>query len=376
MIYLDNSATTPLDARVLEAMMPWLTTEFGNPSSIHFVGRKARVEIEDARSEIADAIGAHPAEILFTSGGTESNNTVLLSALVYSKLATGAFCSAVEHHSVLDVVARLKEQGAKADVLPVDENGGVILHDDSRVSKAGTLVSVMHVNNETGYLQDMHSVRAAVPDSLLHTDAVQSLGKVDLNVGRFGVDFATMSAHKIGGPKGVGALFVRKGIDFKPIQIGGSQERNRRAGTENVAGIVGFRHAVRYAMTEFSETTNRIASLRQELLTLISQEIPYARINTRIAQSAPHILNISFPNADMIHGESLLQLLDIKGLAVSNGSACVSGSQQASHVLLAMGLSKKEAATAIRISLGSTTTKKDIHGAVTILSEVTRSMCV
>ncbi len=375
-MYLDNSATTPLDPKVLDAMMPWLTSEFGNASSVHLYGRKARIAVEDARTEIAHALGAHPAELMFTSGGTESNNTALHSPLHESNLVDEVYCTAIEHHSVLDVVHALKRKGARADVIDVDAHGRVALDDVARLDNKRSLISVMLVNNETGCVQDITAVRRLLPNAYLHTDAVQALGKVRINVQELGVDLATFSAHKIHGPKGIGALFVRRGIDFKPMMVGGGQERNRRAGTENVAAIVGFQHAVRYAMSEFDVRTSRMRQLTEQLRSLIVAMVPDVRFNTPMEFAAPHILNVSFVDAESLDGEAILQLLDMRNVAASNGSACVSGSQQPSHVLSAMGLGRHEARAALRLSVSHLTTEEEIFQAATILSEVIRDLRV
>lgn len=376
MIYLDHSATTPIDPRVLDAMIPWLSANYGNPSSTHSLGRRARVALEDARTEIAHALGAHPSELLFTSGGTESNNTILHSCVYESELVENAYCSAIEHHSVLDVVKNIGGKGATAGVIPVDVCGRVLVASLEDYNDSRTLVSVMHVNNEIGTVQDILKIRAAIPDALFHSDMVQSLGKVPVHLTNMGLDFATFSAHKINGPKGIGALFVRRGLDFKPMLHGGGQERNRRAGTENLASIIGFQMAVRIAVAEFEERTSTMWARSEQLRTAILSLLPNVRINTPSEQIAPSILNISFPNVTSLDGESILQHLDINGVCVSNGSACVSGSQQPSHVLQAIGLSATEASAGVRFSVSHLTTFEEISTAVTILEQVNRAMCV
>lgn len=376
MIYLDHSATTPIDPRVLDAMLPWLSANYGNPSSTHVLGRRARVALEDARTEIAHAVGAHPSELLFTSGGTESNNTILHSCLYESNLVERVYCSAIEHHSVLDVVKSIDGKGATAGVIPVDTFGRVAAASLQDYNETRTLVSVMHVNNEIGTVQDITEIRSAVPNVLFHSDMVQSLGKVPVHLTNMGLDFAAFSAHKINGPKGVGALFVRKGLDFKPVLLGGGQERNRRAGTENLASIIGFQTAVRIAIAEFEERTAAMTVRTEQLRTAIHSMLPNVRINTPSEHAAPNILNISFPNVTSLDGESILQHLDIHGVCVSNGSACVSGSQQPSHVLQAIGLSENEASAGVRFSVSHLTTAEEIFSAVTILEQVNRAMCV
>lgn len=374
MIYLDNSATTRLDGDVLEAMLPWLREEYGNASSVYALGRKARVAIENAREELAHLIGAHPAEITFTSGGTESNNTVLKSAAGESGLAQHVAVGATEHHAILHPAEELHRTGTTLTILPVDEHGVVVLEDVAAASGAGTLVSVMHANNETGVIQPIRAVRDAAPDAYFHTDAVQTFGKIPFDVSALGVDFATFSAHKIHGPKGVGALFIRKGIDFKAHQHGGAQERNRRAGTEPVALIVGFHIAARQAIRDMQSRSEvmsaRVALLRQ----LLYETIPNIRCNTPPENAVPNIVNISFTDAERLDGEAILQALDMQGVAVSNGSACVSGSLQPSHVLLAMKRSDAESKAAVRFSVSKDTTESEIRSAVSALGEIMANM--
>lgn len=380
MIYLDNSATTAIDEEVLDAMLPWLRGGYGNASSIHTVGRTARVAIEDARIEIADAMGAHPAELFFTSGGTESNNTVLKSCVHESLLVNRVVVSAIEHHAVLYPAEELKRMGTEVHILPTNSNGEVLSQALAPYNSPTTLVSIMHANNETGVIQNISALRNAVPNALFHTDAVQTFGKIPVDVTQLGVDFLSVSAHKIHGPKGVGGVFVKKGIDFKAHQQGGGQERNRRAGTEPVALIVGFQVAIRKAMLGLKESHAHMVKLRTLLEDLLTSNIPDIRINTpsRIhpEKTLPNILNVSFIDAEQLDGESLIQNMDVMGVAVSNGSACVSGSQQPSHVLVSMGLSNAESKAAIRFSLARTTTKENVVAAATICSEVVRKLRV
>jgi len=373
MIYLDNSATTKLDEEVLNAMLPWLREHFGNASSVYSIGRRARVAIEDAREEIASLIHAHPAELIFTSGGTESNNTVLHSACVESQLARSVCYSAIEHHAVIHPSEQLAKLGIATAVLPVDSQG--ILNCDAAKDILAsvphrTLISVMHANNETGMIQPIARLRELSANAFLHTDAVQSFGKIPFDVMELPIDFASFSAHKIHGPKGVGALFIRKGIDFKAHQHGGGQERNRRAGTESPALIVGFQVAARRAVKEMKVRAEVMASRIALLRELLTSTIGNIRINTLIEQSLPNILNISFLDAEKLDGESILQSLDIQGIAASNGSACVSGSLQPSHVLSAMGLPAAEARAAVRFSVSKDTTEAEIRTAAQALAEI------
>ena len=374
MIYLDNSATTMLDEAVLEEMLPWMRQEYGNASSIYALGRRARVVVEKARTEVAGLINAHPAELTFTSGGTESNNSVLMSACRESGLVDRVVVGSIEHHAVLAPSEELASQGYRHHVLGVDAEGRYRPEDVASFNDARTLISLMHANNETGTIQPLAQLRAAVPDALLHTDAVQTLGKIRFDVQQLGVDFASFSAHKIHGPKGVGAMFIRKGIDFKAHQVGGGQERNRRAGTEPVALIVGFAAALRRSVSELDQRGTQMQAQIDTARAMILELIPDVRVNTPRDGSLPNILNVSFRDADRLDGESILQLMDMRGIAVSNGSACVSGSLQPSHVLSAMGLSDAEARAAVRISVSQHTTNEEIATAVQTLASILREL--
>ncbi len=376
MIYLDNSATTRIDDEVVDAMLPWLRERYGNASSIYHLGREARIAIEAARTEIAELLHAHPAEVIFTSGGTESNNAILKSCAGESALVDHVAYSAVEHHAVIHPAEALAAAGCTTTVIPVDAMGVVDPETCRPLNTPRTLVSVMHVNNETGAIQPLSAIRATVPDALLHTDAVQSFGKIPVDVQELGVDFATISAHKIHGPKGVGAMFIRRGIDLKAHQQGGGQERNRRAGTEPTALIVGFQVAARKAVATMHDRASHMRRLTERLARGLQERIPDLRFNTDPERSAPHIVNVSFLDAASLDGEAILQAMDMHGVAVSNGSACVSGSLQASHVLLAMGRGRDEARAAVRFSVCNETTTQNVDDAVAILSDVIRNMRV
>lgn len=376
MIYLDNSATTRMDEDVLDAMLPWMRDSYGNASSIHSLGRAARVAVENARTEIASLMNAHPAELIFTSGGTEADNTVLKSMYAESALARRIVVGATEHHAVLHPAEEMAAHGTDVDIIGVDPDGRVRPDEIARYDQASCLVSIMHANNETGVIQPIAALRERIPSAYVHTDAVQSFGKIPVDVKALGVDFATISAHKIHGPKGIGALFIRKGIDFKAHQQGGAQERNRRAGTEAVALIVGFQVAARTAHAGMRARAEHMTSCTTLLRDLLVRTIPDIRFNTPEDGVLPHILNVSFLDAERLDGEAILQAMDISGVAVSNGSACVSGSQQPSHVLSAMGLSAAEARAAIRFSVSKDTTHDEIRAAVAILAEIVRNMRV
>jgi len=378
-----------MDDRVLETMLPWLRDQYGNASSVYGLGRAARVAVENAREELAHLINAHPAEILFTSGGTESNNTVLKSCCGESRLASALVVSSVEHHAVLHPAEILHGQGIPLHILSVSDDGVANVEECAEPyaeSQAGhitervhskserQLICLMHANNETGAIQPLQRLRELAPTALVHTDAVQSFGKIPFNVQELGVDFATLSAHKIHGPKGIGALFVRKGIDFKAHQQGGAQERNRRAGTESPALIVGFVTAARLAVQEMEA---RAAIMRERttlLKTLLTEQIPHLRFNTPPVNALPTIVNVSFTDAERLEGEAVLQSMDMRGVAVSNGSACVSGSLQPSHVLVAMRRPDAEAKAAVRFSVSKDTTSEEIHAAVEALRETLSAM--
>jgi len=373
-IYLDNSATTRIDEEVLEAMLPWLRDGYGNASSVYGLGRAARVAIEDARSEIASLMNAHPAELIFTSGGTEANNAILKSCVVESALVKRVVHSSVEHHAVLHPLQEIRRQGGEVHECAVDEDGRIDPASLAAFNDSSSLLTVMHANNETGVLQPIKGLREALPLALIHTDAVQSFGKVPFDVQALGVDLASFSAHKIHGPKGIGAMFIRKGLDFKAHQQGGAQERNRRAGTEPTALIIGFQVAARRAIESMRERAEHMRSLTSTARDLLIASIPDLRVNTPLHETLPHILNLSFMDAERIDGESLLQSTDMRGLAVSNGSACVSGSLQPSHVLKAMGRSDAEARAAVRLSVSKDTTPAEIEQAAAILSDIVRIM--
>lgn len=376
MIYLDNSATTRIDDEVVDAMLPWLRDGYGNASSQYALGRQARVAIENARSEIAALLDAHPAELIFTSGGTESNNAILHSMCVESGLVDRLAVGATEHHAVLHTAEALAGRDVDLTILPVDAQGRIQIEHVAGCNGPRSLISVMHANNETGVIQPLAAIRQSAPDAYLHTDAVQSFGKIPVRVHDLGVDLATISAHKIHGPKGIGAMVIRKGIDFKAHQHGGAQERNRRAGTEATALIVGFQHAARRAVALMEERARHMQMCRDRARNLVESMIPDVRINTPMDDALPNILNISFRDADRLDGEAILQQMDIAGVAVSNGSACVSGSMQPSHVLSAMGVSKAEASAAVRFSVSYQTTEDEILQAVAICVEIIRNLRV
>ena len=375
-IYLDYAATTPVDPAVRDAMLPFLGEEgFGNPSSVHRVGQYVRRAIDGARDTIAAEIGADSSEVYFTSGGTEADNTAVLGVLLAARAETGRdhlVTTVTEHHAVLDC-ARWAETilGFRVTYLPVDGEGFV---DPNRVADAVTeqtaLVSVMHANNEIGTIQPIREIahRAHQCGAYLHTDAVQTLGQMPLNVNSLQVDLMTLSAHKIYGPKGSGALYVRRGVRWTPWLHGGQQEREKRAGTENAAGIVGFGKAVELLPTWRDSEAVRLTLLRDSFISDVLSALPGARLNGPTGTARlPNNGNLSFPGDD---GATLLLSLDMHGVAASSGSACASGSIDPSHVLLALGLPDAIVRSAVRFSLGRGTTADQLSRVIQILRKI------
>jgi cysteine desulfurase len=364
-IYLDHTATTPLDPRVMEAMRPCFSSTFGNASSIHTFGRDARELLERARGIIAREVGAEPAEIFFTSGGTEADNLALTGVMTAAKGRDGLVTSAAEHHAVLEPCRYLGEQGRDVAVLPVDSSGVVDLDElRRRVGSRTALVSIMHSNNETGTISPLPAIAgiAHQAGALLHTDAVQSAGRIPLNVRDLGADLMTLSAHKMYGPKGIGALFVRRGVPLDPLLHGGGQERGRRPGTENVPLAVGFAEAFRLASLEREEESVRLRSLRDRLELSIRALFPGIIVNGDSAPRLAHILNVSFGAAEYpLEGDMLVMNMDLEGIAVTSGSACTSGSLEPSHVIRAMGRDEKTAQATIRFSFGKANTADDVE---------------
>ena len=367
-IYLDHSATTPVRKEVAEIMLEYLTGRFGNPSSIHSFGREAKEALEKAREQVAHALHADSREIIFTSGGTEADNLALLgTALHNSDKGTHIITSAIEHHAVLHACEYLQKLGFRVTVLPVDEYGLIRMEDLRQAITAETiLISIMHANNEVGTIQPIAEIGALAREKgiLFHTDAVQSLGKIHLDVEKMKVDLLSGSGHKIYGPKGTGFLYVRQGVKINPLCYGGHQERNFRAGTENIPGIVGLGKAVELAEAEMDTEMPRLARLRDQLIRGIQERIPYTKLNGHPELRVATNVNFSFL---FVEGESLLLLLDLQGIAASSGSACTSGSLDPSHVLLAMGLPHEVAHGSVRMTLGRDNTEEDIRKVLEIL---------
>ena len=367
-VYLDNNATSPLLPEVFEAMRPYFFDKFGNASSIHQQGQQARAAVEHAREHVADLVNCRPAEIVFTSGGTEGDNLAL-----FGMLAPGdhVITSTVEHHAVLNACKRLEDTGSEVTYLPVDARGLVDPDDLRRAIRPNTkLISIIFANNETGVLQDVTAIGAiaAEADVYFHTDAVQAAGKVPIDVKEIRCDLLTMTAHKMHGPQGAGALFVRKGTVLQPLFYGGRHERSRRAGTENLPGIVGLGKAAEMARLAFSDgSVSRIATLRDRLETAILGSLDQVLLNGDGAPRVPNTANIVF---ECLEGEAMVIALDLKGLSVSTGAACSSGAIEPSHVLTAMGLSPDRARASIRFSLGKQNTAEDIDFALRLVPEV------
>ncbi|MBM3790420.1 MAG: cysteine desulfurase NifS [Acidobacteria bacterium] len=370
-VYLDNSATTRVDEQVLQAMLPALRGNFGNASSIHSVGQQARAAVEDARRPVAALLGADTREIVFTSGGTESNNTALWGVF-RSAYRTGGHIvtTRIEHPAILTTCKFLEEAGARVTWLPVDSAGRV---DPARIVEALTddtiLVSVMLANNETGVIQPVEQISRIARERgiVMHTDAVQAAGKIPVNVETLGVDLLSISGHKFHAPKGVGALYIRKGAKMVPFMTGGSHERRRRAGTENVPGIVGLGQAARLALDRLPEMRQRVAELRDLLEDRVRERVPGVRVNGSVEHRLPNISNMSFEG---IEGEAAVIAMDLEGVAVSTGSACSSGSLEPSHVLTAMGLRSEAVQGSLRFSLCYHDTREDIERAVVALARV------
>jgi len=373
-IYFDHNATTPVDPAVLAEMLPYLSSEYGNASSVHSFGQSARGAVERARESVAALIGARPAEIVFTSGGTESDNAAIcgIAGAAANRPAERGhiITTAIEHAAVLHTCQALERRGVEVAYLPVSRDGIVDPQDVRRALRPETLlISVMHANNELGTLQPIEEIGriAAEAGVTFHTDAVQSAGKVPLDVAQLGVHLLSLSAHKLCGPKGVGALYVRKGVRLEPLMHGGHSERDRRAGTENVPAIAGFGKAAELARAHLAEYGARVAALRDRLEQGLMERIPGARINGRAATRTPNTCNMLFPG---VESESLVIALDLQGLACSAGAACSSGATDPSHVLAAIGLSSAEARASVRLSLGRTNTDEDIARALEIIPAV------
>ncbi len=368
MIYLDNAATTPVKEEVLNEMLPYFTKRYGNASSIYSIGRESKKAIEEAREKTARALGCEPREIYFTGSGTEADNWAV-KGVAYAKREKGnhIITTAIEHHAVLHTCRYLEKHGFEVTYLPVDEYGLVSLEQlEDAITDKTILISIMFANNEVGTIQPIKEIGeiARRRGVLFHTDAVQAIGHVPIDVNDLNVDLLALSAHKFNGPKGIGALYIKKTVKLHNFLQGGAQERGKRAGTENVAGIVGLGKAIELANIDIIERNEKVRRLSEELIKRVMDKIPYTKLNGHPEKRLPGNVNFSF---EFIEGESLLLMLDMKGIAASSGSACTSGSLDPSHVLLAIGLSHEIAHGSLRMSLDEDITESDIDYIMEVL---------
>lgn len=371
LIYLDNAATTKTSPTVVEAMLPYFSEFYGNASSIYSIGAKSKEAINKSRAAIAATLGARPEEIYFTAGGSEADNWALkATAEAYGAKGKHIITTKIEHHAILHTCEYLEKNGYDITYVDVDENGTVKLDQLEKAIRPDTiLISVMFANNEIGTIQPIREIGeiAKKHGVLFHTDAVQAYGQLPINVDEYHIDMLSSSGHKLNGPKGIGFLYIRKGVKIRSFVHGGAQERKRRAGTENVPGIVGYAKAVEEAFATMQERTAKEAELRDYLIDRVLQEIPYTRLNGHRTNRLPNNANFSF---QFIEGESLLIMLDMEGICGSSGSACTSGSLDPSHVLLAIGLPHEIAHGSLRLTLGADTTKEDLDFVVEKISGI------
>ncbi|MCR4956471.1 MAG: cysteine desulfurase NifS [Lachnospiraceae bacterium] len=370
-IYLDNAATTKVSQEVVDAMLPFFTEHYGNASAVYSVGAEAKGALTGAREEVAKVIGAKPEEIYFTAGGSEADNWALKATAEYFKdKGKHIITSKIEHHAILHTCQYLEKQGYEVTYLDVDEDGMVRLEDVKAAIRPDTiLISIMFANNEIGTIEPIKEIGALAKENgiLFHTDAVQAFGQVPINVDEMNIDMLSASGHKLNGPKGIGMLYIRKGVKIRSFVHGGAQERKRRAGTENIPGIVGFGKACEIARTTMEERMKKESELRDYLINRLEKEIPYTKINGSRTNRLPNNVNACFR---FIEGESMLIMLDQKGICGSSGSACTSGSLDPSHVLLAIGLPHEIAHGSLRLTLSAETTKEDIDYTVDELIKI------
>ncbi len=374
-IYLDNAATTRTAPEVVEAMVPYFSEFYGNPSSVYEFSQKSKEAITHAREIIANSLGAKTEEIYFTAGGSESDNWALKAAAeAYKAKGNHIITTKIEHHAVLHTGAWLEKQGYEVTYLDVDENGTVKLEELKRAIRPTTiLISIMFANNEIGTIQPIKEIgeTARAHGILFHTDAVQAFGQLPIQVDELNIDLLSSSAHKLNGPKGIGFLYIRKGVKIRSFIHGGAQERKRRAGTENVPGIVGYGAAVERAVRTMKERTQKEQALRDYLIDRVLREVPYTRLNGHRTNRLPNNANFSF---QFIEGESLLIMLDMDGICGSSGSACTSGSLDPSHVLLAIGLPHEIAHGSLRLTLGEETTKEELDEVVESIKKIVKKL--
>jgi cysteine desulfurase len=375
LIYFDYAATTPVHPEVLAVMMPYFTEKFGNPSTLYKLGSEAREAVEEARQKVAGAIGAKPEEIYFTSGATESDNWAIIgTALAQEAKGKHIITSAIEHHAVLDTCKFLEKLGWRLTILPVDSDGLVDPEDvRSAITNETVLISVMHSNNEIGVIEPISEIGAIAKERgiIFHTDVTQSLGKVPLNVDELNVDLLSLSGHKIYGPKGIGALYIRKGVKISPYMHGGGQERKKRAGTHNVPGIVGLGKATEIVIRDMANESARLEKLRDKLIEGILEQIPDSRLNGHRTKRLPNNVNVCITG---VEGESMILLLDHYGICASSGSACTSGDLSASHVLLALGLPHELAHGSLRLTLGKDNTEDDISRFLEVFPKIVSNL--
>jgi len=360
-IYMDNAATTPVREEVLQAILPYFREYYGNASSVYAIAKESKKALENARLQVADLIGAKPEEIYFTAGGSESDNMALRGVVNASnKEKKHIITTKIEHHAILHTAEYLEKNGIEVTYLGVDEFGKISLEELEQAIRPETvLISVMFANNEIGTIQPVREIGAIARKHgiLFHTDAVQAVGHVPINVDEMNIDLLSMSGHKLGAPKGIGAIYIRRGSRVAPLIFGGAQERKQRAGTENIPGIVGLGKAAELAGREMEEMTKRLTALRDKLINGILENVPHSRLNGHQSDRLPGNCNISF---SFIEGESLLLLLDALGIAASSGSACTSGSLDPSHVLMAIGLKHETAHGSLRLTLDRDNTEEDV----------------
>ncbi|HEY77960.1 MAG TPA: cysteine desulfurase NifS [Dehalococcoidia bacterium] len=370
-VYLDYAATTPTDPEVVQAMVPYFTEVFGNPSSIHHCGQEAKEAIEEARAKVARLIGAQDEEIIFTSGGTEADNLALTGvAVARESKGNHIITTSIEHHAVMETCHFLEKRGFQITYLPVDEYG-LIGPEDVRkaINNRTILISIMHANNEVGTVEPISPIGEIAREAgvYFHSDAVQTVGHIPVDVNKLGVDLLSVSAHKLYGPKGVGALYIRKGTKPASLMHGGEQERQLRAGTHNVPGIVGLGKAAEIAQQEINEEAARLTGLRDRLINGILERIDHVRLNGHPSSRLPNNVNIS---VDFVEGESLCLTLDLEGICTSTGSACSSSNLEPSHVLMALGLPPEQARSSLRCTLGKWTAESDIEHVLGVLPRV------
>ncbi|KAF5087692.1 cysteine desulfurase NifS [Methanoculleus horonobensis] len=367
-VYMDHAATTPVRPEVARAMLPYFSERFGNPSSLYALAREAKEAVEEARGQVAAAIGATPEEIYFTSGGTEADNWAIKgTAAARRKKGDHIITSSIEHHAVLHTCENLEKQGYRVTYLPVDEFGRVEPGSvEAAITDATILISVMAANNEIGTIQPVRAIAEVAHDHKIpfHTDAVQAIGTFPVDVNEMGADLLALSAHKFGGPKGTGALYVRRGTRVGTFMDGGAQERGRRAGTENVPGIVGLGRAIELAVAGMPQNAPRLAAMRDRLIRGIMDAIPDTRLNGHPTERLPNNVNVAFR---YVEGESILLMLDALGVAASTGSACTSASLEPSHVLTSCGLAPEHAHGSLRLTLGYANTEEDVDYVLEVL---------